>query len=168
MDVWVNKCANMLPPTDVYSGMQYHRFAVIYHGANESNRQILNADMQDTKCPAIAEKTKDGVASCLVQIMTHWSRPLTRHEQITRPTCFRPLSSLACVFICWISIVSGLRLRVNNSWLPMHSSRICSNRTSGEANICWIASSPSADKYAHTKTQSIMAHRNCHWDNVTS
>lgn len=36
--------------------------------------------------------------------------------------CLRCLSSFACAFICWISIVSGfLRLR-KSSWLPMHRS----------------------------------------------
>ena len=36
-------------------------------------------------------------------------------------------SSLAWAFICWTSIESGLRLRINRSWLPMHRSRILTN-----------------------------------------
>lgn len=38
-------------------------------------------------------------------------------------------SSLACAFICWTSIESGLRLLINRSWLPIHKSRILTNNT---------------------------------------
>lgn len=43
-------------------------------------------------------------------------------------TCL-DFSSLACAFICWTSIESGLRLLINRSWLPIHRSRILTNNT---------------------------------------
>lgn len=38
--------------------------------------------------------------------------------------CLACFSSLAWAFICWTSMVSGLRRRMYNSWLPIHSARI--------------------------------------------
>lgn len=43
-------------------------------------------------------------------------------------TCL-DFSSLACAFICWTSMESGLRLLINRSWLPIHKSRILTNNT---------------------------------------
>lgn len=42
-------------------------------------------------------------------------------------TCFLALSSLAWAFICWTSSESTHRRRINRSWFPMHSCRICSS-----------------------------------------
>lgn len=43
-------------------------------------------------------------------------------------TCFLALSSLAWAFICWTSSESTRRRRINRSWFPMHSWRICSRK----------------------------------------
>lgn len=40
-------------------------------------------------------------------------------------TCFLALSSLAWAFICWTSSESTRRRRINRSWFPMQSWRIC-------------------------------------------
>ena len=45
-------------------------------------------------------------------------------DQNYRSACLASLSSRACAFICCTSIVSGLRRRMYNSWLPMHSASI--------------------------------------------
>lgn len=46
-------------------------------------------------------------------------------------TCFLALSSLAWAFICCTSRESTRRRRINKSWFPMHSWRICTKKTQG-------------------------------------
>uniref|UniRef100_A0A2M4CVV3 Uncharacterized protein n=1 Tax=Anopheles darlingi TaxID=43151 RepID=A0A2M4CVV3_ANODA len=52
------------------------------------------------------------------------SRSCFSRVSLFRSTCLRCFSSLACAFICCISIVSGLRRFMYRSWFPTHRSSI--------------------------------------------
>lgn len=45
-------------------------------------------------------------------------------EEQEESTFFLAFSSLACAFICWISMESTFLLLINKSWFPMHSWKI--------------------------------------------
>lgn len=53
-----------------------------------------------------------------------WPSPLAKYPSTYLSIFFCSLSSLAWAFICWTSMLSGLRRRMYSSWLPMHSCRM--------------------------------------------